>query len=86
MAEIVYEPGKYRSAAYIDGSLIGLCEYVVQSGNWLITHTEVLPQFGGQGIARELVLEIAKQAEANGANVVPVCSYAVKVLGEPKKQ
>lgn len=84
MADIVFEPGKYRSAAYIDGNLIGLCEYVVQNGNWLITHTEVLPQFGGRGIARQLVLEIADQAKQHGADVIPICSYAVKVLGPQK--
>lgn len=80
-AEIVYEPAKGRSAAYVDGSLIGLCEYILEKDNCLITHTEVLPQFGGHGIARELVLKVAEEAKKTGMNVVPVCSYALKVLG-----
>lgn len=81
MIEYQFEPEQNRSAAYADGSLIGVCEYVEQNGNWLITHTEVAPEFGGQGIARKLVLMVADEAAQAGIPVVPICSYAQKVLG-----
>lgn len=81
MIEYRFEPEMNRSAAYADNELIGICDYVNQDGKWLITHTEVNPEFGGQGIARKLVLMIAKNAAESGIEVVPICSYAVKVLG-----
>ncbi len=81
MIEYRFEPELNRSAAYADGQLIGLCQYVIQGNQWLITHTEVSPEFGGQGIARKLVLMVAEEAQEQGVQVVPICSYAVKVLG-----
>lgn len=79
--QIVFEPDQNRSAAYYEGQLIGECDYVVQGDQWAIVHTEVAPAFGHQGIARRLVLLVAQEAEENGYSVLPVCSYAVKVLG-----
>ncbi len=81
MLQFEYEPENQRSAVYDDGNLIGVCEYQIRGNQWLITHTEVLPQYGGQGIARKLVLMVAQAGEEAGAEIVPICSYAVKVLG-----
>ncbi len=81
MIEYVFEPQNQRSAAYYDGQLIGECVYQVRGNAWLIVHTEVAPAFGGQGIARKLVLMVADEAANEGIEVIPVCSYAVKVLG-----
>ncbi|MBF0579098.1 N-acetyltransferase [Erysipelotrichaceae bacterium RD49] len=81
MVEYAFEPQNQRSAAYLDGQLIGECVYQVRQNAWLIVHTEVAPEFGGQGIARKLVMMVADQAADQGIEVVPICSYAVKVLG-----
>ncbi len=81
MIELAYEPDASRTAAYIDGQLIGECDYEVRDGAWYIMHTEMNPAFQGKGIARELVNMVAAEASARGIQVVPVCSYAVKVLG-----
>lgn len=80
MVEYQYEPKSMRSAAYINGTLIGECDYMIKDNNWYITHTEVDPQFGGQGIARKLVNIVAEEAEKQNIQVIPICSYAVKVL------
>lgn len=82
MIDYKFEPGMMRSSAWADGQLIGVCQYQEQDGTWYIVHTEVIPAFGGQGIARKLVLMVAEAAQEQGIPVVPVCSYAVKVLGE----
>lgn len=81
MIQTVFEGENNRSAAYYDGQLIGECDYVVQGNDWLIVHTEVAPEFGGQGIARKLVMLVAENGEREGYNIVPICSYAVHVLG-----
>ncbi len=81
MINIVYEPESHRSAAYDGDQVIGVCEYEVNGNEWLITHTVVSPEYGGQGIARKLVLLVADKAKEAGKTIVPICSYAVKVLG-----
>ena len=80
MVEYQYEPQYKRSAAYIDGTLIGECDYSVKDNTWYITHTEVDPSFGGRGIARELVNIVAQKAKDQNVKLIPICSYAVKVL------
>lgn len=80
MIRIQFEKEKQRSAAYDGAVLIGRCEAQMSGTTWTITHTEVDPSYGGQGIARKLVLCVAEQAEKEGAEVIPVCSYAKKVF------
>lgn len=80
MIVYIFEPEKRRSAAYDQGKRIGLCEYKEEIDVWTITHTETDPAYGGRGIARKLVLLVDEAARENGKTVVPVCSYAVKVL------
>lgn len=75
-----FEPQNSRSAAYDDGNLIGVCEFVNQDGQWLITHTYVDPAYQGRGIARDLVMDVLNHASEQQIHVVPVCSYAVKVM------
>ncbi|WP_277820834.1 GNAT family N-acetyltransferase [Dubosiella muris] len=85
MIQYVFEGTKSRSAAYNDGQLIGLCQYQVDGDRWIITHTEVQPEFGGRGIARELVMMVARKAKEHGFTLVPVCSYAAKVLDQQQQ-
>lgn len=86
MIELSYEPEANRTAAYIDGELIAECDYEVRDGACYIMHTETSPAFQGKGIARELVNMLAAEANARGIQVVPVCSYAVKVLSEEQQR
>lgn len=79
--KIVFEGEQKRSVAYLNGKQIGKCDFVIHDDTWFITHTEVLPEYGGQGIARKLVMAIANKAQADGIPLVPLCSYALKVLG-----
>jgi hypothetical protein len=60
--------------------MIGACEYTIQEGKWYIMHTVVDPVYQGKGIARQLVMDVVEHAEKKGIDVVPICSYAVKIL------
>lgn len=51
-------------------------------GSIAIDHTYVKPELRGQGIAKELVLAVAKKAQKEGWTIVPICSYAKHVLSE----
>lgn len=78
---IQHEPNNNRSAAYDGDHEIGECCYSVSGNTWTIYHTEVNPAYGGQGIARKLVMAV-KEADEAGMNIVSTCSYAYKVLGK----
>lgn len=47
---------------------------------WTIVHTGVAPEYEGKGIAKRLVFKVAEEAEKRKTKVIPVCSYAAKVL------
>ncbi len=81
MIRIEYEPALCRSAAYDGDRPVGMCEYAVSGNTWTIFHTEVDPAYGGQGIAKKLVLCVDAAAAEAGAGAVSTCSYALRVLG-----
>ena len=78
--QIRYEAEHCRSAAYDGERRVGVAEFDAQDGRWVITHTEVDPAFGGQGIARKLIEALIEAARSDGAKIVPLCSYADKMM------
>ena len=78
--QITYEAEHCRSAAYDKENRVGIAEFEDADGRWVITHTEVDPAYGGQGIARRLIEEIIAEARRTGKKIVPVCSYAEKMM------
>ena len=78
--QIRYEAEHCRSAAYDGERRVGVAEFDAQDGRWVITHTEVDPAYGGQGIARRLIEEVIAAARRDGAKIVPLCSYADKMM------
>lgn len=78
--QILFEREHCCSAAYDGDKRIGVAEFDTRDGRWVITHTEVDPAYGGQGIARRLIEEIIAEARRTGKKIVPVCSYAEKMM------
>mgnify|MGYP000923383497 FL=1 len=78
--QIRYEFEHGRSAAYDGENRVGIAEFEDADGRWVITHTEVDPAYGGQGIARRLIEEVIAAARRDGAKIVPLCSYADKMM------
>lgn len=77
---IVFEEDSDRSAAYIDGKQVGECDVSISGDVWTITHTGVSPEFSGRGIAKMLVMKVITSARAKNARIVPLCSYADKLM------
>ena len=78
--QIRYEVEHGRSAAYDGENRVGIAEFEDAAGRLVITHTEVDPAYGGQGIARRLIEEVIAAARRDGAKIVPLCSYADKMM------
>lgn len=82
MLNIVFEKDNNRAVAYDDGKLIGESTISVASDFWIIDHTEVSDEYGGQGIARKLVDKVVEAAKEKGLKIIPLCPYAKKVFTE----
>lgn len=65
--------------------VIGRCEFEETENVWNIIHTKVNESYQGQGIAKQLVLEVISNAKTQKKKVVADCSYAKKVLEKEKK-
>jgi predicted GNAT family acetyltransferase len=78
---VVDVPEKDRFEARDDsGAMVGMVTYQL-SGNIIVyTHTEVLPEFEGQGIAGRLAAAVMDDARDRGRTVVPLCPYISKWL------
>jgi predicted GNAT family acetyltransferase len=72
------EQSRYEIRA--DGVLAGFAEFDRRPGSIRFTHTEVDPEFQGQGIAGRLASEALTDASASGDAIVPLCPYIAKYL------
>ena len=78
---IVFEAEKQQSAAYDGEKMIGECQYSVdRTGQWVIVHTGVRPEYNGRGIAKRLVECVIAAARERGAKIIPLCSYAQRMM------
>ncbi|MGI6177932.1 MAG: GNAT family N-acetyltransferase [Eubacterium sp.] len=82
MIEIVFEPERSRSAAYDDGKEIGECVFSPSDTVWIISHTFVTDEYGGQGIAAKLVEKVVEEARNKGMKIIPLCSFAKREFQE----
>lgn len=63
-----------------DGALAGFAEFQRRPGMILFVHTEVDPEFQGQGLASKLAAGALADAVASGDTIVPYCPYINKYL------
>jgi uncharacterized protein len=67
------KPDARRYEARLDGQLAGWVDYGRVRTRLVALHTEVLPEFGGRGIASALVRRVLDDARAAGQTVTPRC-------------
>lgn len=46
------------------------------SDKFIIDHTEVNPDFNGQGVGKKMVLAAVDYARENGLKIIPLCPFA----------
>lgn len=88
--KVIFDEERQCALAYDGDSEIGECCYESSltgpgdgpsSETWTIVHTGVRPEYEGKNIAKRLVFKVTEEAEKRKLRVIPVCSYAAKVLG-----
>jgi predicted GNAT family acetyltransferase len=74
---IADNPEDRRYEARLDGTLAGWVDYGRVRTRLVALHTEVLPEFGGRGIASALVRRVLDDARAAGHTITPRCPFFV---------
>lgn len=85
MVEIKFENGK-RAYATDQDKVIGESSFSGSDKIWIIDHTEVDPDYSGQGIARKLVDRVVEEARAQDKKLTATCPYALKVFSESPEE
>lgn len=71
--EVRNNPDKNRFEAQLDGDQFAIIGYSLRGDIIEMTHTEVPPEYGGQGIASKMVREALEYARAHHLRVIPTC-------------
>ncbi|MDT5185275.1 MAG: uncharacterized protein QOJ20_5691 [Mycobacterium sp.] len=80
---VTAEPDRFSIS--VDGQKVGFVEFVDRDGQRIFTHTEVLDEFGGRGLATILIDEALQATRDAGLRIVAVCPMVagfVKKHGE----
>ncbi|MFT8395262.1 GNAT family N-acetyltransferase [Propionibacterium sp.] len=89
MSEVIVtkNPAKLRYEAHIDGALAGFAEYsLAEPGIIDFHHTEVDPEFGGQGVGGEIARFALDDVRAGGGReVVPSCPFIKGWIGKHRE-
>jgi len=84
-AKVQDNPDRDRFEVIVDGQVAGFATYRVRDGLVLITHSEVDPQYQGQGVGGELARQTLDTLRERGARVVPACPFfAEYVIRHPE--
>jgi predicted GNAT family acetyltransferase len=74
-AEVVHVPERTRYELRIDGRMLGHADYERRGDALVFVHTEIEPASEGRGFGTRLVAAALDDAEQQGLEVVPVCSF-----------
>ncbi|KQP01534.1 GNAT family N-acetyltransferase [Leifsonia sp. Leaf264] len=64
----------------IDGEIAGYAEFRSVPGQIIVTHTQTLRDYKGQGVATRLTEWLLADARARGERIVPKCPFLVEYL------
>lgn len=78
--EIVDNAEQSRFEVLVDGKVAGFADYRLLPTKIVFTHTEVLPEHEGQGLAGKLVGHALDASRDTGLRVVPLCPYVVTYI------
>ncbi|MEU7858894.1 GNAT family N-acetyltransferase [Nonomuraea sp. NPDC049141] len=78
--EIVDNTEHSRFEILVDGTVAGFADYRLLPTKIVFTHTEVRPEYEGQGLAGKLVGHALDASRDTGLRVVPLCPYVAKYI------
>lgn len=77
--DIINNKGAMRFEADLGGKL-AIIEYMLAGKNIVFTHTEVPPEFEGQGIANQLAYAALEYAQQEGYKIQALCPFVAAYI------
>ncbi|HVE51910.1 MAG TPA: GNAT family N-acetyltransferase, partial [Ramlibacter sp.] len=71
---------------HIDGQVAALAAYRADGNTVRFTHTEVEPQYEGQGLGSRLAAGALDDVKSNGKKAVPQCQFIAKFIEKHEKE
>ena len=84
MSDVRDNTAQSRFEMDVEGQL-ALADYRRSGGKLVITHVETPPALQGRGVAAQLMAGVVDAARAEGAKIVPICSYAAAYMRRHKE-
>ena len=78
-------PEERRFELVVDGAVAGLAAYRVRDGVTVITHSEVDPQFRGQGLGKDLARLTLDRLRDQQARVITACPFFADYVKEHRE-
>lgn len=78
--EIVDHPAAARYELRHDGRLVGVVEYWIDDGVFVLPHVEVAPELRGTGVSAPFLDAVLDLVTERGLKVRPLCGYAAAHL------
>lgn len=78
--EIFHNQQEERFEALSDYIVVGAVNYEREGDIIRVTHTGVIPECEGQGIAAALTEKILNYVDENKLRIIPLCSYTKKYI------
>jgi predicted GNAT family acetyltransferase len=73
--EVREDPEGSRYEAVVGGRVAGFAAYRMRGGHVVFTHTEVDPQFEGQGVGSSLARGALDDVRRKGLGVIAMCPF-----------
>jgi predicted GNAT family acetyltransferase len=84
-AEVVDVPESNRYEIREDGTVLGYAEYTRTEHEISFTHTVVEPEYGGRGLAGQLIRFALDDARAHENTVLPFCPFVKAFIGKHRE-
>ena len=80
--EFVHVADRSRFEIALDGAVIGKSYYREEDGRRVFTHTEVDPEYQGQGLAGQLIKVALDDTREAGLRIVPQCPAVARYVSK----
>lgn len=82
MKEITLDKENSRFVLTVDGVEVGFAEFVETGKARDFVHTEVYPDYRGQGLSKPLLEAAVGRSKAEGYDIIPTCSAVAAYLAQ----
>jgi predicted GNAT family acetyltransferase len=71
---------RLRYEIVVDGVVAGFIQYSMRGGRLILVHTEIKDEFGGRGLATQLVRAALDDARRRDLRIVPICPFVEEYI------